>query len=182
MIFRGPYPDVTIPEVSLTDFIFNATGPIKHKLALIDGPTGRTLTYAELELAVRGVAASLAQRGFKKGDVFAIFSTNCPEYAIAFHAVAMLGGINTTLNPLYTAEEALFQLKDARARLLVTAPPFIDKAREAATQANIEELFVFGEAEGTTPFAALLAGEGDVPHVEIKPKDDLVALPYSSGT
>jgi len=182
MIFRGPYPDVSIPEVSLTDFIFNATGSIKDKPALIDGPSGHSLTYAELEAAVRRVAANLAQRGFKKGDVFAIFSTNCPEYAIAFHAVAMLGGINTTLNPLYTAEEALFQLKDARARFLVTAPPFIDKAREAATQANIEELFVFGEAEGTTPFAALLAGEGDVPHVEIKPKDDLVALPYSSGT
>src|ERR1041384_6885621 len=122
MIFRGPYPDVSIPEVSLTDFIFSATGPIKDKPALIDGPTGQTLTFAELEGAVRRVAASLAQRGFEKGDVFAIFSTNCPEYAIAFHAVAMLGGVNTTLNPLYTAEEAAFLLKDARATFLVSAP------------------------------------------------------------
>src|SRR5215813_13647391 len=182
MIFRGPYPDVSIPEVSLTDFIFNATESIKDKAALIDGPTGRTLTYAELELAVRGVAASLAQRGFKKGDVFAIFSTNCLEYAIAFHAVAMLGGINTTLNQLYTAEEAAFQLKDARAKFLVTAPPFFDKAREAAAEAKIEELLVFAEAEGATPFAKLLESDGEVPHVEIKPKEDLVALPYSSGT
>jgi len=182
MIFRGPYPDVSIPEVSLTDFIFNTTGSIKDKSALIDGPTGRSLTYAELEAAVRRVAASLAKRGFKKGDVFAIFSTNCPEYAIAFHAVAMLGGINTTLNPLYTAEEAAFQLKDARAKILVTAPPFIDKAREAAAEAKIQELFVFGEAAGATPFAKLLESDGNVSHVEINPKEDLVALPYSSGT
>ncbi|HXT61721.1 MAG TPA: 4-coumarate--CoA ligase family protein [Pyrinomonadaceae bacterium] len=182
MIFRGPYPDVSIPEVSLTDFIFNAAGPIKDKPALVDGPTGRTLTYGEFENAVRRVAASLDRRGFKKGDVFAIFSTNCPEYALIFHAVAMLGGVNTTLNPLYTAEEAAFQLKDARAKFLVTAPPFIDKARAAAGAAKIEEQFVFGEAEGTTPFAALLAGDGNVPHVEINPKEDLVALPYSSGT
>jgi acyl-CoA synthetase (AMP-forming)/AMP-acid ligase II len=182
MIFRGPYPDVSIPEVSLTDFIFHTIGPIKDKPALIDGPTGRTLTYSEFEGAVRRVAASLAARGFKKGDVFGIFSTNCPEYGILFHAVAMLGGVNTTLNPLYTAEEAAFQLKDARARFLITAPPFIEKARAAAADAKIEELFVFGEAEDTTPFVTLLESDGHVPRVEIDPKNDLVALPYSSGT
>ena len=182
MIFRGPYPEVTIPEVSLTDFIFNSTDQIKDKPALIDGPSGRTYTYAQFEDAVRRVASGLAKRGFKKGDVLAIFSTNCPEYGIVFHAVAMLGGINTPLNPLYTAEEAAFQLKDARAKLLITAPAFIDKATAAAKEANIEELFVFGEAEGATPFASLLKGDGEVPHVVIDPKNDLVALPYSSGT
>src|SRR5690349_4219116 len=182
MIFRGPYPDVSIPEVSLTDFIFNATGRIKDKAALIDGPSGRTLTYGEFEHAVRRVAANLAHRGFKKADVFGIFSTNCLEYAIAFHAVAMLGGIITTLNPLYTAEEAAFQLKDARAKFLVTAPPFIDKARAAAAEAKIEELFVFGEAQGAISFATLLKNDDEVPRVQINPKQDLVALPYSSGT
>ena len=69
MIFRGPYPDVTIPEVSLTDFIFSSTKHSKTSRRLIDGPSGRVLTYGEFEDAVRRVAASLAQRGFKKGDV-----------------------------------------------------------------------------------------------------------------
>src|SRR5207249_11930972 len=150
MIFRGPYPDVAIPEVSITDFIFSSTAAFKNKPALIDGPTGRSLTYAEFEDAVRHVAASLARKGFAKGDVFAIFSPNCLEYAILFHAVAMLGGVNTTLNPLYTPEEAAFQLRDAGAKLLATASLGIDKARAAAKEANIEELFVFGEAEGAT--------------------------------
>ncbi|PYS29237.1 MAG: 4-coumarate--CoA ligase family protein, partial [Acidobacteria bacterium] len=156
MIFRGPYPDVTIPEVSLTDFIFGSFAEIKDKPALIDGSTGRMVTYKQFESAVRRTAASLSQRGFKKGDVFGIFSPNCPEYAIAFHAVAMLGGVNTTLNPLYTAEEAACQLKDSRAKLLVTAPLFIEKARVAAHASMIEELFVFGEAEGVTSFDSLL--------------------------
>lgn len=182
MIFRGPYPEVTIPEVSLTDFIFSSTQEIRDKPALIDGPSGRTVTYGQFEDAVRRVAASLAKKGFKKGDVLGIFSVNCPEYGILFHAVAMLGGINTTLNPLYTAEEATAQLKDAGAKILVTAPPFIDKAREAAEAANIEELFVFGEAEGAIPFASLLESDGNPPQVEINPREDLVALPYSSGT
>jgi acyl-CoA synthetase (AMP-forming)/AMP-acid ligase II len=182
MIFRGPYPDVTIPEVSLTDFIFSSFTGTEDKPALIDGPTGRMLTYKQFESAVRRTAASLSQRGFKKGDVFGIFSPNSPEYAIAFHAVAMLGGVNTTLNPLYTAEEAACQLKDSRAKLLVTVPQFIAKARVAAQASMIEELLVFGEAEGVTSFDSLLESDGDVPPVAINPREDLVALPYSSGT
>ena len=182
MIFRGPYPDVEIPEISLTDFIFSSIDSFKDKKALIDGPTGRALTYGEFDEAVRRVAASLSARGFKKGDVCAIFSPNCPEYAVLFLAVAMLGGVNTTLNPLYTAEEAAFQINDAGAKLLFAAAPMIEKAREAAGQSKIAELFVFGGAEGVTPFADLLEGEGAVPQVHIDPKTDLVALPYSSGT
>ena len=182
MIFRGPYPNVTIPEVSLSDFIFQSAREIQDKIALIDGADGRSLTFGEFEDAVRHTAASLAERGLKKNDVFGIFSTNCPQYAIAFHAVAMLGGVNTTVNPLYTAEEAACQLRDSRARFLVTAPQFIEKARIAAQHSKIEELFVFGEAKGATPFDSLLESDGNPPRVEINPREDLVALPYSSGT
>src|SRR6185436_15360174 len=182
MIFRGPYPNVDIPEVSLTDFIFSTIDGFKDKKALIDGPSGRSLTYAEFADSARRVAAGLAQRGFRKGDVCAIFSTNCPEYAVLFHAVAMLGGINTTLNPLYTGEEAAFQLNDAGAKLLFAAPAVLEKARTAAGHAQIDELFTFGEAEDATPFSQLLESSGEVPAVRINPKTDLVALPYSSGT
>lgn len=182
MIFRGPYPDVTIPEVSITDFIFQSTGEFKDKPALIDGPSGRTLTYWQFEDAVRRTAASLAQKGFKKGDVFGIFSANCPEFGVAFHAVAMLGGISTLVNPLYTAEEAAFQLNNSGARLLVTSPQFVAKAREAAKLSKVEELFVFGDAADSTPFDSLLQSDGNVPQVAINAREDLVALPYSSGT
>jgi acyl-CoA synthetase (AMP-forming)/AMP-acid ligase II len=182
MIFRGPYPDVDIPEVSLTDFILRSAAKFKDKPALIDGPSGRSWTYSEFEDAVRRVAASLSQKGFKQGDVLGIFSTNCSEYAITFHAVALLGGINTTLNPLYTAEEATFQLKDSGAKVLFTAPMFIDKAREAAQACGIEDVYVFGAAEGAPSFDSLLDSDGQVPRVKINPLEDLVALPYSSGT
>jgi acyl-CoA synthetase (AMP-forming)/AMP-acid ligase II len=182
MIFRGPYPDVSIPEVSITDFIFQTTAKFRDKPALIDGPTGRTLTYGQFEDAVRRTAASLDRKGFGKGDVFGIFSTNCPEYGVAFHAVAMLGGISTLVNPLYTAEEAAFQLKDSGAKFLVTSPQFVDKARAAAEASKVKELFVFGEAADATPFASLLDSDGDISEAKIDPKRDLVALPYSSGT
>jgi acyl-CoA synthetase (AMP-forming)/AMP-acid ligase II len=182
MIFRSPYPDVTIPEVSLTQFILEAAQAVPDKPALIDGPTGRTLTYRQFAGAVRRTAGGLAKRGFRKGDVFGIYSPNVPEYAVAFHAVSLLGGINTTVNHLYTSGEATQQLRDAGARYLVTAPQFADKARLAAKQSNIEEFFVFGEAPGATPFASLLENRSEPPAVEINAREDVVALPYSSGT
>ena len=58
---------------------------------MIDGPSGRTLTYGQLGGAIRLAAAGSAQRAFRKGDVFAIYSPNLPEYAVAFNAVASSG-------------------------------------------------------------------------------------------
>jgi acyl-CoA synthetase (AMP-forming)/AMP-acid ligase II len=182
MIVKGPYPDVEIPDTALTPLVLRRAEELADKPALIDGPTGRTITYAQLADSIAIVAHNLSQRGFRKGEVFGILSPNCPEYAIAFHAVATLGGIVTPINPLYTKHEIAHQLKDAGARFLVTVPPFIEKAREAADDAGIEELFVFGSAEGATAFSSLLVDNGRAEQVEIDPHEDLVALPYSSGT
>src|SRR2546425_9756623 len=115
MLFRGPYPDVAIPELPLTPFVLDLAGKLADKPALIDGPTGRTLTYGQLAGAIRSAAAGLSRRGFRKGDVLALYSPNLPEYAVAFHAVATAGGVNTTVNPLYPADELAKQLEDCGA-------------------------------------------------------------------
>ena len=182
MIFRSPFEDVVIPEVSLTEFVLAGAHERGDKAALIDGPTGRTVTYAGLAGGVRALAAGLAQRGFGKGDVFAIHSPNIPEYALAFHGIASAGGIVTTMNPLYTKDELAFQLEHSRARYLLTIPQFLETAQAAAEAAGVEEVFVFGEADGVSPFASLLAPGEDPPVVGFSPREDLVVLPYSSGT
>ncbi len=183
MPYRSPDPDVVIPEVPFTQFLFQHATERADKPALIDGPTGRTLTYGQLVGAIRLVAASLAQRGFQKGDVFAIYSPNLPEYAVAFHAVASLGGVVTTTNPLYTVGEFAHQLRDSGAQYILTIPQFMANAQQAAAEAGgIREIFVFGEAEGATPFASLLKSDGRLPEVSINPREDIIVLPYSSGT
>ncbi|MDQ3460502.1 MAG: 4-coumarate--CoA ligase family protein [Deinococcota bacterium] len=182
MIYRSPFPDVLIPELPLTRLVLGRAAELGDKPALIEGPSGRTLSYRQVAESVKRVAASLAERGFKKGNVFAIYSPNLPEYAIVFHAVAVLGGTVTTVNPLYTSFELSYQLKDAGASFLVTAPAFLENARKSAEETGLKEVFVFGEAEGATPFAALLQSGGEAPEVPIDPKEDVVVLPYSSGT
>jgi acyl-CoA synthetase (AMP-forming)/AMP-acid ligase II len=182
-IIRSQYADVDIPEVSVTEFVFGRAAERGDKPALVDGPSGRTLTYGQLVGAIRRVAAGLAAHGFAKGDVLGIYSPNVPEYAVAFHAAASLGGISTTVNPLYTPRELAQQLTDCGAKYLLTVPPLMDSARAAVAQVpSVREMFVFGEAEGATPFASLLTHGDQPPSVSIDAKTDLVALPYSSGT
>jgi acyl-CoA synthetase (AMP-forming)/AMP-acid ligase II len=182
MVIRSPFPDVEIPDTSFTDFVLARAGERGDKAALIDGPSGRTITYAELVDSVRGVAAGLAARGFRKGDVFAHYAPNLPEYAVAFHGVASAGGVNTTANPLLTEDELSKQLVDSGARLLVTVPELLEKATAAAQRSGVEEVFVYGEADDAMPFASLVQTRREPPEVAIDPAEDVVALPYSSGT
>jgi acyl-CoA synthetase (AMP-forming)/AMP-acid ligase II len=182
MIIRSTSPDVTIPEMTVTEYVLRHAQRLSDKPAMVDGPSGRALTYGQLADGIRRVATGLARRGFGKGEVFAIYSPNLPEYAVMFNAVATLGGVTTTVNPLYTAGELATQLRDCRARFLITVPPFLDKAREAAAQAGVEDVYVFGTAPGARPFAELLEAPPTPPAVSIDPRTDLVALPYSSGT
>jgi len=182
MIFRSPHPDVDLREEPFTDFVLEPADRMPDEPAIIEGPSGRVMTFGELRDSARAAASGLADRGLQKGDVVAIVSPNVPEYAVAFNAVASAGGVNTTVNPLATVDELAHQFNDSAARFLITVPSLAEKARQVAGRTAIEEVFVFGEMEGATPFADLLRPHGPPPTVEIDPREDLVALPYSSGT
>jgi acyl-CoA synthetase (AMP-forming)/AMP-acid ligase II len=182
VVYRGPWREVSIPGIPLTDYVFENVESRRSRPALVDGVTGRVVSYGELHRDVRRFAKGLWDRGFRKGDVFAIYCPNVLEYPVAFHGVATIGGIATTINPLYTPGELERQLKDANARMLLTTPAFLANAREGSRCTRVQEIFVLGEAEGATPYQALLGNDGDPPEVEIDAAGDIVALPYSSGT
>jgi acyl-CoA synthetase (AMP-forming)/AMP-acid ligase II len=181
-IFRSPHPDVSIPAQALTDFVLDEDRASPQGTALVDGSTGRVLTYGELRAQVKRVAAGLAELGICKGDVVALCSPNSPEFAIAFHAVLRLGAILTPVNPVNTAEELAHQLTDASAKLFISTAALADKVRaaiEASTRAI--ELITIDETPGSRSLASI-ARDADPPAVTIDPATDVAVLPYSSGT
>jgi acyl-CoA synthetase (AMP-forming)/AMP-acid ligase II len=169
MIFTSPYPDVDVPSVALTDFVLERSDAFGAKPALIDGPSGRTYTHAQTADAIRATAGALAAHGLGHGDVVALVGPNSPEYAIAFHAISAIGGVVTTINPTYTVDELAFQLEHSGTRAVIAGREVLDRARDGAARAGVDAVHVLGEIEGDAPF--------DGPDA-----DDLVALPYSSGT
>lgn len=181
-MITSPVPDVEIPDQALTPMVLRKAVELGDKPALIDGPSGRVITYEGLAEAIRLVAGALKARGFEPGDVFAIMAPNIPEYAVAFHGAAWAGGAATTINPTYTADEVHHQLIDSGAKFLVTISMFYDVAREAAEGTGVEEIFTFDEAEGATSALELLAGPPLAEQVPVDVADHVVVLPYSSGT
>ena len=181
MIIRSPYPDVDVPEISLPGFVLARADQRGAAPAVIDAPTGRTLSYRELNAQVRRVAAGLRARGVAKGDVLALCSPNGPEFVVTYYAAASAGAAITTVNPVVTSSEMAAQLTAAGARWLVTTPEvFRDKGRQAAASAGVQESFVFGTSEGAASFASLAGAAAD-PLPGLSP-DDVVLLPFSSGT
>lgn len=179
IIHTSPLPDVDIPDVPITAFVLRKAEAMPDAVAITDGGS-TSYTFAQLSDAVRRMAGGLKARGFGPGSVLGIMAPNVPEYAIAFHAVAVAGGTVTTINPTYGAEEVRFQLQDAGASLLLTVPMFLPVAAEAMEGTSVTELYVMGEAEGATPMASLF---GDpIEQVPVDPANDVVVLPYSSGT
>ena len=116
--------------------------------------------------------------------MLAIYSPNLPEYAVVFHAVASLGRQSTPPSTrLYTADELAKQLKDSGARFLVTVPPFLDKAKEAAAQergSRRSSSSARPRAPARSP--SCCRRRPARPRSPSIRRDDLVVLPYSSGT
>jgi acyl-CoA synthetase (AMP-forming)/AMP-acid ligase II len=178
----SPYPDIEIPDVALTDFILGGNADRQDAVALVDGMRGDQLTYGQLAAYVDRVAAALHERGLRKGDVVAVFSPNTAWYPVVFHGIAKAGLISSPINSLYTPDEIAFQLQDSGAKMLITVSPFLDRALAAVEKAPVDEVVVMDGAEGHPSLLDLLGSQAPSPDVQIDPAEDLVTLPYSSGT
>jgi acyl-CoA synthetase (AMP-forming)/AMP-acid ligase II len=178
----SPYPDIEIPDLSVPAFVLAAGRERPDAPALVDGLTGDTITHGQLAAHVDRFAAALHARGLRKGDVVAVFSPNTMWYPVVFHGIAAAGCVMSPINSLYTPEEIAFQLRDSGAKVLITVSPFLDRAQEATRKAPVDEIIVMDGAEGHASLVDLLSSDAPSPQVEFDPAEDLVALPYSSGT
>ncbi|MDX1447590.1 MAG: AMP-binding protein, partial [Acidimicrobiia bacterium] len=181
-MYTSPLPPVDIPDDPITPFVLGRVSELGDHPAMIDGPSGRTYTYSQLADATYRVAGWLNGRGFGKGSVAGILLPNMPEYFAVFHGAALTGGTVTTINPTYGPDEVTFQLTDSGAGLLVTIPMFLETAERAAEASGISDIVVIGETDDHIPFAALLQAEPFSGEPAIDVDNDVVVLPYSSGT
>lgn len=179
VIHRSTFPDVAIPDVSVAEHVLAPARSTPDALAIYDGAASR-YSFAELGQSVRSLAGGLQARGFGPGRCLGLMAPNMPEYAVVFHAAATAAATLTTINPTYGAEEVRFQLNDAGAELLITVPMFLPTALEAVEGTDVSEVVVIGDAPGATPLSELMADP--IEQVPVNAAQDVVVLPYSSGT
>jgi fatty-acyl-CoA synthase len=156
--------------------------------ALVDRPSGRRWTYAELRDEVDAVAHGLLAAGIGKGDRVGIWAPNCPEWLMTQYATAKIGAILVNINPAYRTSELEFVVNQAGIRLLVAARSFktsdyaamIDEV--APRCAGLERVVLIGSAE----WEALPVRDGDPAVLAAEQQalspDDPINIQYTSGT
>ncbi|HXH83926.1 MAG TPA: long-chain-fatty-acid--CoA ligase [Candidatus Tectomicrobia bacterium] len=146
-----------------------------------------SVTYRELEALTNRFARALVRLGVAKGDRVCILSTNCPEYVVAFYAVARIGAVVSPMNPSYREREIEYQLNDTEAVAIVAhrdLVPLVQAVRgRTPTLKHVVSIGGGPAPAGARDFAELVGPESPAPPPAADVgDDDLVALPYSSGT
>jgi len=116
--------------------------PYRNKAAIIwEGEPGeqRTLTYWDLYREVNKFAAVLKGLGLQKGDRVAIYLPMIPELVIAMLACARIGAIHTVVFGGFSAEALKDRIRDAEAKLLVTADGGYRRGSYIALKHNADE-------------------------------------------
>ena len=198
--------EIAIPEVPLYTILDDAYRDYPDRDAFIF--LGKHVMYREFHEASERFGKALVEEfGLKKGDIVAIYLPNSPQFAIAYYGIIKVGGIVTPINPLYTARELIYQLKNSGATMLVALDLFKDNVEEAAKEANLKCVIYTGledylpsvksflyrvfkkkvkvniDREFYFSFKELLRMyPPEAPRTKINPKEDVVALMYTGGT
>jgi long-chain acyl-CoA synthetase len=154
------------------DLLDHASEAHGERPALVHGD--ERLTYAALRERVDRVAGGLAARGLGPGDPVALLLPNVPAFAIAFFAVARLGGVVVPLNPQFKEAELDFAFRDAGVRAVVADPRGAELCRPvlSAWDAAVQ---LFDSLEALT-------AAGGPPAASGRGGDDDMVFQYSSGS
>ncbi len=178
-------PALHYPEMPYDRMLTEGAGRAPDEVALVFRDV--SLTYRELEALTNRLARALARLGVRRGDRVCLLTTNCPEYVIAFYAIARVGAVASPMNPSYREREIEYQLNDTEAAAVVVHTalvPLVETVR--ARTPRLRHVIAVGDGPppgGARAFADLVADEPATPPPAAGAGlDDLVALPYSSGT
>jgi fatty-acyl-CoA synthase len=81
--------------------------------------------YSALNERIHRLASGLEQVGVKAGDTVAVFDYDCHRYLESFFAVPMMGAVLQTVNWRLSADQILYTLNHAEAKLIIINTDFI---------------------------------------------------------
>ncbi|HZR44676.1 MAG TPA: AMP-binding protein [Ktedonobacteraceae bacterium] len=147
------------------------------------------LSYRELEALVNSFANALRSLGVRKGQTVCLFMKNSPEILISWFAIIRLDAIACPLNPSYKEREVAYQLSNSDSVAVIVQPELLPMVEAVRAQVpTLEHIIVTGArqlapAPGLHAFGNLVREQPPTPPArEDWAWEDVIALPYSSGT
>lgn len=116
--------DIEMPadDTSLIDIFENSFTKFSDKTAFIC--MGAELSFQQLDLYSKQIAAYLQGLGLKKGDKVAVMMPNILQMPVTVLGVLRAGLVLVNVNPLYTSKELQHQLEDSDAKVLFIVENF----------------------------------------------------------
>ncbi|MBS8264110.1 long-chain fatty acid--CoA ligase [Mesobacillus boroniphilus] len=167
---------------------------------------GNAISYKELDREVNALAGFLHQKlGVAKGERVLLFMQNSPQFVIGFYAISRADAVVVPINPMLTTDELSFYIKDCEINSALVGQELYDKVEPLIGTTPLNNVVVAAysdykgnEFSGTVP--PEVEAEGKVydqpghfhwkesigaqyePGEHTTRADDLVVLPYTSGT
>jgi malonyl-CoA/methylmalonyl-CoA synthetase len=154
-----------------------ASDPNRPCIAL---PTGRAVTYAEIESAADAFAQACADLGVAAGDRVAVQVEKSVEAVALYLACLAAGAIYVPLNPDATLSEFEYVVSDATPKLAVMDQQKFSAVLPLARRAGFALESLGAEGDGTLVELARACAR-ETPPYRSSPSD-LAALIYTSGT
>ncbi|BBY80315.1 AMP-binding protein [Mycolicibacterium pulveris] len=151
--------------------------------AIVESPSGRTMTFAELAAAAHRVANALRAHGLRVADTVAYALPNDVDAVIWQLATTEIGLRYLTLNTALSADEFTSILEHSGASALAVHPDYLDRFHSVPDGAGLR--IVVGEPapagcpDGFVSESDFLAGQPSTPPADRTQGD---AIRYSSGT
>ena len=191
------------PNKPLYDFLRDNAERNPNKVAI--NYYGREIRFQELNDLSDRFAAALNDLGLKKGGRVSLYLENCPQFVIAYYGTLKAGGVVVAANPMFKADELLYELKDSGTKIIIALDHLYPRVREVRKKIQLSHVIVTSywdflpenpdlpihpsmqPAKAVFPrtldFLDLLGKyEAEPPRPEINMQDDLALLQYTSGT
>ena len=165
-----PDLDPKLFEQPATNLFRKALDEHRDRVAMVF--MGVEITFARLDRLSNQFANLLLANGFRKGDLVGINLPNIPEYVIAWLGTMKAGCVSSGVSPLLSAQEMEHQLRDSKARGLVTLDA-IFAAKVAGLAAGLPDLklIVAANVGGFLPPLKRTLGRwlGKIPTGQVQP-------------
>jgi long-chain acyl-CoA synthetase len=185
------------PQETLAAMIERSLDAFADRTAATAG--GEALSYEQLGVLSKRLAAHFARIGLRKGDRVGLMLPNGLAFPVAMVAILRSGLVGVPVNPLYTPRELAHQLSDAGVRCLVLAETLREALEGVILESGVEHILTApatgllaavaradagsGVVEKIMPIDTAIAQADRLPStiVQVAPSD-IAFLQYTGGT
>lgn len=195
---------LTVPQTSLYDNLKVTARRYPEHDAIYY--YGQTISYRQLDDEVNALAGYLQQTlDVSKGDRVLLFMQNSPQFIIAYYAILRANAVVVPLNPMLTTNELEFCIKDCEIRNAIIGQELHEKVVPLLNTTSLDHLLIAAYSDYIgNDFQGSLPKEVEAPRIifdkpnhflwmdainanfspgeHLSNADDLVVLPYTSGT